>query len=328
MLSKLFDTFNSTRVVVIGDVMLDECVRGNVERISPEAPVPIVDVFQRDFALGGAGNVATNIANLGGNVGLIGVVGADTQGTQILELCHQTPLISPSLLTCHNCVTTTKTRIIARGQQMLRIDREKRQSISAEIEAKILDCFGERIVNSHACVLSDYAKGLLTHKLTRSVIATCRQLSIPIIVDPKGCDFSKYYGATVVTPNLDEAKQAARIGNETARLEEIASYLQATVQSDALLITQGAQGMSLFRDGSTPILIPAEARYVYDVTGAGDTVVAVLALAIASGTDIEIASRLANHAAGLVVEKIGTASVTLEEMMTDLVDMRCWATEN
>lgn len=316
--AELMEAVSSRNILVVGDVMLDEYLWGNVHRMSPEAPVPIVAVERQSHALGGAGNVAANLASLGSKVWLVGVVGNDLQAAQLAELLTLTPNISPYLYPCQDRPTTIKTRIIAHGQQVLRADREERHPISTEAEEHIINWVQEQLPNLHACVLSDYAKGLLTEKLIHSVITLCKQANVPVIVDPKGHRYSRYQGATLVTPNLTEAHLAVENEDEHLILEEVADRLLGEIRTGVLLITQGARGMSLFRQGNPALHIPAEARIIYDVTGAGDTVVAVLALLLALDMDIETAARLANYAAGIVVGKVGTASVSLEELCAGL----------
>ncbi|GAC1627432.1 MAG: hypothetical protein NVS4B7_16890 [Ktedonobacteraceae bacterium] len=315
---ELREIIPTRNIMVIGDIMLDEYLWGTVRGISPEAPIPVVEIRRQTYALGGAGNVVANLASLGSKVYLAGVVGNDAQAAKIFELLSETPHISMHLYPCQDRPTTTKTRILAHSQQMMRTDREERHFISAEVEANMLNCVQEQLSSLHACVLSDYAKGVLTDKLISAIITHCKQVSIPVIVDPKGHHSSCYRGATVVTPNTLEAHIA--IGDEESNmsLEEMADALQDEIGRGALLITRGPQGMSLFIPDSPPVHIPAQARNIYDVTGAGDTVVAVLALLLATGMDIASAARLANYAAGVVVGKVGTACINLEELAAGL----------
>lgn len=314
-IEELKEIIPTRKIMVVGDVMLDEYLWGHVRGISPEAPVPIVEIRQQTFALGGAGNVATNLASMGCNVCLAGVVGADTQAAKIFELFSQTPRISTHLYPCQDRPTTTKTRILAHSQQLLRTDREERHFILADTEANILTCVQEQLDSLHACILSDYAKGVLTENLLSALITLCNVAHIPVIVDPKGHRYSRYFGATVVTPNVAEANLAASNNEEDMTLEQVAEHLQSGIGDGALLITRGPGGMSLFQHGSPAIHIPAQARNIYDVTGAGDTVVAVLTLMLSTGMDMESAARLANFAAGIVVGKVGTSSVSLEELI-------------
>lgn len=305
-------------VLVVGDVILDEYLWGSVRGISPEGPVPVVEIRQQTYAPGGASNVAANIASLGGNVELVGVVGVDTQATKLLELFSQLPRISPHMFSCHDRPTTTKTRILAHSQQMLRTDREERHAIPAETEDGILTYVRDHLDTIHVCVLSDYAKGVLTESLLSSLIALCSQANVPVIVDPKGHRYSRYRGATVVTPNTIEANLAAGNYEGDMTIEQVADRLQGEIGDGTLLITRGDQGMALFQQNTPAIHIPAQARTVYDVTGAGDTVVAVLALLLSIGMDMEQAARLANYAAGIVVGKVGTACIGLEELLAEI----------
>lgn len=317
-LEPLLKGIPTRNILVVGDVILDEYLWGSVRGISPEGPVPIVEIRQQTYVPGGASNVAANIASLGGKVELVGVVGVDTQATKLLELFSQTSGISPHMFSCHDRPTTTKTRILAHSQQMLRTDREERHPIPQETEDDILTCVRGHLNNIHACILSDYAKGVLTENLLHSVISLCKQASIPVIVDPKGHRYSRYRGATVVTPNTIEANRAAGNYEGDMTLEQVADRLQGEIGAGTLLITRGAEGMALFRQNVAVMYIPAQARTVYDVTGAGDTVVAVLALLLSIGMDMEAAARMANYAAGIVVGKVGTACINLEELLAEI----------
>jgi rfaE bifunctional protein kinase chain/domain len=312
----LKDRISTLNILVVGDVMLDEYLWGSVRGISPEAPVPVVEIHEQSYAPGGAGNVAANLACLQTNVWLTGVVGNDAQAAKLSELFSALPGISTYLFACADRPTTTKTRIVAHSQQMLRADREERHHIPAEAESSILNFVQQRLDSLHACVLSDYAKGVLTDHLLQSLISMCRQANIPVIVDPKGLHYSRYRGATVVTPNTAEAHLAADNIDQGMTIEEVADRIQGDIGDTALLITRGPHGMSLFTQTAPPVHIPAQARNIYDVTGAGDTVVAVLSLLLATGMELPIAAQLANYAAGIVVGKVGTACVSLEELAT------------
>lgn len=310
----LLEVIPTRNILVVGDVMLDEYLWGNVRGISPEAPVPVVEIHHQTYALGGAGNVAANLSSLGSNVWITGVVGTDTQSAKLFELFSQTPRTSTHLFPCPDRPTTTKTRIVAHSQQMLRTDREERHVIPAEAEANILNCVREHLDILHACVLSDYGKGVLTDNLLHSIITLCQEAHVPVIVDPKGHRYSRYRGATVVTPNTNEANIAANNGDGRMSLDQVAAHLLEEIGNSSLLITRGPQGMSLYTRNAPPVHIPAQARNIYDVTGAGDTVVAVLALLLSTELDIISAAKIANYAAGIVIGKVGTASVTIEEL--------------
>lgn len=310
----LLEVIPTRNIMVVGDVMLDEYLWGNVRGISPEAPVPVVEIHHQTYALGGAGNVAANLSSLGSNVWVTGVVGADTQAAKLFELFSQTPRTSTDLFRCQDRPTTTKTRIVAHSQQMLRTDREERHIIPAEAEANILNYVREHLDILHACVLSDYGKGVLTDNLLNSIITLCQEALVPVIVDPKGHRYSRYHGATIVTPNTNEANIAANNGDGRMSLNQVASHLLEEIGNSSLLITRGPQGMSLYTRNAPPVHIPAQARNIYDVTGAGDTVVAVLSLLLSTELDMISAAKIANYAAGIVVGKVGTASVTVEEL--------------
>ena len=312
----MFGSFQQQTVLVIGDVMLDEYIYGQVKRISPEAPIPIVEMNSREYRPGGASNVARNIAALGGIPILSGIVGDDPQADilsqQLLESIAAQNL---RLIKAQGRPTTLKTRVVVHGQQMLRLDTEQTDPISPVLEDVLLATIQAMMPRVAACVLSDYAKGLLTQTLCARIIELARSLRVPIITDPKGRDFGKYVGATVLTPNVSEAALATGIPVERhAPPNRMAGQLQQLLPGTALLITRGDEGMSLYQPACPPLHIPAMSRAVYDVTGAGDTVVAVLALGLACEMPMEETIRLANLAAGEVVGKLGTSIISWEEL--------------
>ena len=302
------------RVVVVGDLMLDDYVWGDVKRISPEAPVPVVEVRGRTHVPGGAGNVAAGIVALGGQAVLGGVVGADPQAEQLRAALRERGVDTDGVVEDTARSTTTKTRVIAHNQQVVRTDFEQRAPLAPELEERLLGwCAGE-IGAADAVVLSDYAKGVVSERVAESVIAAARDRGRPVVVDPKGLDYGKYRGATVLTPNVHDAERAANFPVERYDdLLEVGRRLAAVLGGAQLLITRGAEGMSLL-NGDAAVDVRSEARAVYDVTGAGDTVVAALAVALGSGLTLAEAVTLANAAAGIVVSKVGTASVTIEEL--------------
>lgn len=302
------------RVVVVGDLMLDDYVWGDVRRISPEAPVPVVEVRGRTHVPGGAGNVAAGIVALGGRAVLSGVVGADTQAAELRRALEERGVECDGVLEDPDRATTTKTRVIAHNQQVVRTDFEQRAPLVPDLDERLSSwCAGE-IETADAVVLSDYAKGVVSERVARAVIGAARDRGRPVVVDPKGRDYAKYRGATVLTPNVHDAERAANVPVERYEdLLEVGRRLARVLEGAQLLITRGAEGMSLLSD-SGAVDVRSEARAVYDVTGAGDTVVAALAVALGSGLALEEAVRLANAAAGVVVSKVGTASVTLEEL--------------
>jgi D-beta-D-heptose 7-phosphate kinase/D-beta-D-heptose 1-phosphate adenosyltransferase len=304
------------RVLVIGDVMLDEYLSGRVRRVSQEAPVPVVQARNRTCVPGGAANAAANVVALGGRAVLGGVVGRDSRAGRLREVLEQHGVETDALVVDPQRPTTTKARIVAHGQQIVRVDTEQCAPLPAPLEDILLRRSRRALETADACILSDYDKGVVSTHLAECLIGAARRAGKPIVVDPKGTYFAKYRGATVITPNLQEAQRALkREAREDADLLRIGRQLLEIVEGSALLITRGAQGMSLLRNGFAPMYIPTEARDVFDVTGAGDTVVGTLALALAADIPLERAVQLANHAAGIVVGKFGTATVTSEDLV-------------
>ncbi len=317
-LSGLLARFTRARVLVVGDVMLDEFIWGRVSRISPEAPVPIVWV-QRDSVMpGGAANVANNIAALGGQVALVGAIGADRWGTVLLEEL-QARQIDVKGLAIAERPTTVKTRVIAHSQQVVRVDREHPEPLSTEAIQRLIRTIAERIAETDAIVIEDYGKGVITRRLLEAVIPLARKHKTIVTVDPKLEHFDLYHRVTALTPNRIEAGEA--VGRELATEAEVIAAGQEIVrklQCEGLLVTLGEDGMCLFEHGGRRTMIPTVAQEVYDVAGAGDTVIAAFTLALASGATMEQAARIANHAAGIVVGKLGVAVVTPGELRAKL----------
>jgi rfaE bifunctional protein kinase chain/domain len=306
--------FRRAPVLVAGDLMLDEFVWGGVTRISPEAPVPVVEVQSRTFTLGGAANAAANVAALGGVPTVLGLVGTDAAGDRVIELLGTTAATvrDPSR------PTTTKTRILAGSQQVVRIDTERPGPADRDVEDSLLSRAAATIAGVAACILSDYGKGVVTPRFAGELIRLCRDHNIPVIVDPKGTDYAKYRGASLVKPNqLEAGKVLNRELRDAAAVRAAGRDLLEFFGGDtAVLITQGAQGMTLFERHRPPAHVPALAREVFDVTGAGDTVAGVLALTLAAGGTLDAGCRLAAAAAAVVVAKKGTATLTLDELRT------------
>jgi rfaE bifunctional protein kinase chain/domain len=302
-------SFKNARVLVVGDAMLDRYWIGEVERISPEAPVPIVKVGQEEERAGGAANVARNAAALGARVTLLSVVGADEPGAR-LEALLRRERVQPRLHHDRGIKTTVKLRVVAgRNQQLLRVDFETPPN--HEVLASKLRDFEQLLGDSDAVILSDYGKGGLSHIV--KMIDMARRAGKMVLVDPKGEDYSRYRGATLVTPNQAEFRQVAGAWKNERELTERAQQLRRKLNAKALLITRGAQGMTLFQDGAR-MHVATVAREVSDVSGAGDTVIATLAVALAGGARMKEAVHLANRAAGIVVGKFGTAVVTPKEL--------------
>jgi D-beta-D-heptose 7-phosphate kinase/D-beta-D-heptose 1-phosphate adenosyltransferase len=304
--------FSKTRVVVAGDVMLDQYLFGATSRISPEAPVPVVHVQQTDDRPGGAANVAVNLASLGVRTHLIGAVGDDA-AAHTLETLLQAQGIDCDFARVSDRPTITKTRVQSRGQQLIRLDQEN----AAELrDAALTGALEKAVAGAGAVVLSDYGKGALTD--VRRMIELCREARVPVLVDPKGRDFEKYRGATLLTPNQGEFEAVAGPCANDAELAARGWQMVEDLELTALLVTRSEKGMMLLESGSEPLFLSTQAREVYDVTGAGDTVIATLAGALASGQSLAAASALANIAAGLVVRKIGVATVTPGEIQVAL----------
>jgi D-beta-D-heptose 7-phosphate kinase/D-beta-D-heptose 1-phosphate adenosyltransferase len=304
------------RVLVLGDVMLDEFVWGKVARISPEAPVPVVQVEDQSFHLGGAGNVAANVRSLGGAAILSGVIGEDAAGERVRSALLAAGVEPLLVASSDGRPTTVKTRIIAHHQQVVRADRERSDEIAGHLAAALGDGVRRVLSSCHAVVVSDYQKGVVTAELMRRLLPLARRLRIPVLVDPKVRHLARYRRVTVVTPNQLEAEQATGRPIRTADdLRAAGRRLLSLLGCRAALITRGEHGMSLFERGRPAVHIPTAAREVFDVTGAGDTVIATLALALSAGAGFAEAAALANHAAGVVVGKLGTAQATPGELL-------------
>jgi D-glycero-beta-D-manno-heptose-7-phosphate kinase len=313
-IAHLADQLAGKCVLILGDVILDEYVEGEVKRISPEAPVPVVEFRSRSYIPGGAANVAANVVSAGGRALLAGVVGHDPQAERLAAALRERD-IQARLFADHNRPSTTKTRILAHNQQIVRLDQEERAPIGPELEEALLDWVEQHLDQADACVLSDYGKGVVTTRLAREYISRARGRGLPVIADPKNTDYTLFRDATVIKPNLHEAARfVQRDLQDDSSFLEAGRQLAGLLAGTALLITRGPLGMSLFRHTSEPIHTSAVARNVFDVTGAGDTVIALLALALGAGIALELAVELANRGAGIVVEKLGTATVTLTEL--------------
>ncbi len=320
-LDDLLDRLAGRSILVIGDLMVDQFVIGTVDRISPEAPVPIVRFDHETWRLGGAANVANNVVALGGHVEAIGVVGNDADGARLLEDLAGRSIGTGGIISDAARCTTRKLRVVTtRNQQVARIDYEGDSEIAAAVEATVVRRIGELAASAQAIVISDYLKGVVTPQVAAAAADAARAHGIPLLVDPKVPHIERYAGATVITPNHHEAESVTHMRiRSAADAREAARRFRDRAKSDAVLITRGEHGMWLLGPGSPAgqdeeIELPAEAREVADVTGAGDTVISALALAVAAGASLTDAARLANRAAGIVVGKFGPATVTVEEL--------------
>jgi D-beta-D-heptose 7-phosphate kinase/D-beta-D-heptose 1-phosphate adenosyltransferase len=307
----LLARMSGRRVVVVGDVMIDEWIWGTVSRISPEAPVPVVAVNDHSFTLGGSGNVANNLRALGAQVALVAVVGTDAEGDRVRALLEGIGVDASGVLTLADRPTTRKTRVVAHSQQVVRADWESTAPLGAADRAAVVAALRRAVTGADAVVLSDYAKGLLHREIVEAALAA------PIVVaDPKPDNAGLFAGVTCIAPNASEAARASGVAiRDDASLAQAARTLLERLGCKHVLVTRGEAGMSLFSADGTRDDIPSVARTVFDVSGAGDTVVAVLTLALAAGIPIATATRLANFAAGAVVEKLGTATASPAEIV-------------
>ncbi len=312
--------FGGARVLVVGDLMLDRYLWGQVGRISPEAPVPVLHLSHETETAGGAANVARNLSGLGLQVSIAGVTGEDDHRQRLLRQLGEQGTDSSAVLADPSRPTTTKTRLIGNHQQMLRIDDEHLAPLSAELEDQLFATLMPRLSTASVLLLSDYAKGVLFGGLCQRLINAAREQGLPVLVDPKGRDFSRYRGASLITPNRAELAQAASVDpGDLEHLGAIASRMRAELQLERLVLTLGELGL-LVVEHDTQIRIAAVAREVFDVSGAGDTVIATLAAGLAAGLDPVDSAHLANLAAGVVVAKVGTAAISLSELRQALSD--------
>lgn len=308
------------RVLVAGDLILDEYVMGAAHRLSPEAPVPVVHVEKMSVFPGGAANVALNASRLGTNTLLLGVVGDDADGERLQKLLSAEKKLETILIVDPSRPTTKKTRVVASGHQIVRFDHEVRRPLTEEIAERAIEALKKHLGEElNALVLSDYQKGVLCPPVLRAAIDAANARQIPCVVDPKLRDFTAYRGATVITPNLAEACAAADADPGTP-IRSLLTTLRAQLEGTSIVITEGEAGMTLQSPAADPIHLPARLRRVFDLTGAGDTVLAVLSSALAGGAELIEAAELANVAAGIAVSKPGVACVEPDEILHDFED--------
>ncbi len=312
----LINRFGSLKILVLGDFMLDHFIWGRVERISPEAPVPVVTLERETLSLGGAGNVVNNIQTMGAEAIPLGVLGQDSYGDRVLKL-FQDAGVPPGSLLRDSRPTTVKTRIIAHQQHVVRVDREERGLIGKDLQKQLARRFIELLDLVDGIIISDYSKGTISPNLLEAVLPAARKRSKLVCLDPKVRYFTAYTPVTILTPNQTEA--ATVLGypiHSEEDLSEAGNRILAMLDTQALLITRGEKGMALFSEGKMT-LVPARAREVFDVTGAGDTVISILCLALAAGANLADAVQLTNIAAGIAVGKVGTATVSPEELLAE-----------
>ncbi len=316
MIEQLIESMKPVPIMVVGDVMADEYVLGDVERISPESPVPVIVSKDKFRTLGGAGNVVRNIVSLGGSAALFAVVGKDTAGAWLARHCEEIGVETFWLKQDESRPTTVKTRVVARNQQIVRIDQEQVGDISPEMTNAVISEIRTVLRQVKAVVVSDYGKGFLTNPLIGAVLEGAQAVSVPVLVDPKGMDYSRYKGASYLTPNVREASAAAGLEiRDRESLIEAGTRLLSITAAQGIVLTRGREGITLIRRNRPPDDFPVKPVEIIDVTGAGDTVIATLGMALGNGMSIENAVRMANFAAGIVVSRFGAAAVTLKEML-------------
>ncbi|RKY83133.1 D-glycero-beta-D-manno-heptose-7-phosphate kinase [candidate division KSB1 bacterium] len=326
------DNFSGKKILVIGDLMVDQYIFGEATRLSPEAPVPVVDVESVEYRLGGAANTINNIVSLGGKVYAVGVIGGDENGRWLIKELRRKGVTVSDIVVDPQRPTTTKTRVMAGHHQIVRFDRESKEEINPSLTDKIVHSLKDRINNVDCIAISDYDKGLINVKLINSVVKLSHKFNKPIVVDPKVKHHLQYHGVTIVKTNTKNASTATCMAiMDEKSLLDVGFKLLDNLRSDAIIITQGKDGMTIFKrcqkKATDVIHMPAFAREVYDVTGAGDVVTAVLALALSAGASIEEAAFLSNVAAGIKVRKIGTNVVRKDELRTFLSSLNPRITE-
>jgi len=321
VLSEGIDKFSSCRILVVGDVIMDEFLWGRVERISPEAPVPVVEIEEESLVLGGAGNVVNNIISLGGQVLLCGVIGNDAMGRELVHMLQKINSPTQGLVVEDRRPTTIKTRVVAHSQQVVRVDREKREPVSEDCIERILATIKEQIDSIDAIVVSDYGKGVVTRSLMDGLRSLGQEGQPILAVDPTVRNLALYKDVTLITPNNYEAQRMSGIQIEDDQsLRRAGAHLLEELGCQTVLITQGDKGMTLIEGNGETTQIPTVARKVFDVSGAGDTVIATFTLALAAGLTPSEAALLSNLAAGIVVGEVGTAAVAASRLKEILID--------
>jgi D-beta-D-heptose 7-phosphate kinase/D-beta-D-heptose 1-phosphate adenosyltransferase len=322
MLLKLIDSFKKQTILVVGDIMIDKFIWGKVKRISPEAPVPVVEITRETEMLGGAANVASNIAALGGRAFIVGTIGEDGTGKTLKEMLSEKGISSEYLVYDAHRPTIIKTRIIAASQQVVRVDKEIKGTFENCTESKMMENIEKLIPRVNAVIISDYGKGVISHKVLRKTILLAKKYKMPITVDPKIEHFKKYKKVTAITPNEKEALDGMNAKNikTDEDIVMLGKKILKTLNSDSVLITRGEKGMTLIQPDNKITNIPTRAKEVYDVTGAGDTVISAMTLALAAKADFVNAAEIANFGAGIIVGKLGTATISSQELKKTIKD--------
>lgn len=306
-------------VLVIGDLMVDHYIWGSATRLSPEAPVPVVNVKKESTTLGGAGNVVQNLVALGANVSVAGVIGNDVSGKQLIEILESEGVNTSTIIADHSRTTTVKTRVLVGSHQLVRVDREVAEPVSAALEEELIAGIVANIESADIVLLSDYNKGLFAAGITQRIIKIANEHQKKVVIDPKGLNYEKYKGAYIIKPNRKELAEAAKTEkiSNLADLENAAKTILLQTGTDYLIVTLSEEGMAIITETSSK-LMPVKATEVFDVTGAGDTVIAVIAYFTALGLSVEEACELANHAAANVVRHVGSATTTIDEIIKDM----------
>jgi len=306
-------------ILVIGDLMIDHYIHGKASRLSPEAPVPVVNLRSENFTLGGAGNVVQNLVSLGADVAVSGAAGNDAAAVQMFEILDAEGINTANIFKDESRHTTIKTRIMVDGHQLARLDKESTNSLSVSAENDLMEHLSELIRNADVVVLSDYNKGFLSPTLTRQIIHVSNNLGKKVIIDPKGNNYLKYSGAYIIKPNRSELAVAAKLENvdSVEALQVAANIIVEQTDVDFLIVTLSEEGMMIFNKNEATAL-PVKATEVYDVTGAGDTVLATISYFIALGLDVVDACEIANHAAAIVIRQVGSATTTVDEIITEI----------
>ncbi|MCC8410029.1 D-glycero-beta-D-manno-heptose-7-phosphate kinase [Mucilaginibacter sp. UR6-1] len=319
-ITQLQQAGSKPNILVVGDLMVDHYITGSASRLSPEAPVPIVNLKGESTTLGGAGNVVQNLISLGAGVMVSGIIGNDIYGEQLIQILHADGVTTDALVVDSSRTTTVKTRVLAGSHQLLRIDREVTDQLSEDLQQQLLDRLEPLIEQADIVILSDYSKGLFSPGLTQRVIHLATAHNKKVIIDPKGLDYSKYKGAYMIKPNRKELGEAARAAkvNTLDEVKLAAQTIFAQTEAEYLVVTLSEEGMVILSE-LTHKLLPVKATSVFDVTGAGDTVLATIAYFMASGFEIDEACELGNHAAAIVIKEIGSATTTVEQIKEHLI---------
>lgn len=322
-LEKIVNKFASKKILIIGDLMLDEYIFGKTTRLSPEAPIPIVEVEKINYVPGGAANTANNVKSLGARTILTGLVGKDENGKILIKLLKKKDIKVNGILEDTERPTTLKSRVVSQGQQIVRIDKENRKPITKKVERALLSFIKIIIPKVDIILISDYAKGVITSRLCQQIITLAKTKGKPVLIDPKGKNSSKYKDCFIIVPNLKELEDALKIQvNDLSKLPQAAKMLLAHVNSEAVLVTLGGLGMALLEKSGKYFSVPATNVGVVDISGAGDTAIAAFALSVAAGASLQEAMLLSTYACSVVIGKMGTATTTQEELIKAIKEVK------